>query len=307
MTTDVVVVGSLHLDIMVHAPRLPRLGETLAGEHWSFKCGGKGGNQAVASALHGARTAMIGCVGNDDFGKRLRQYLDVHDVDHASVATHEAAPSGMSVAIERGDGEYAAVIVSGANLTIDDAMVDAADPMLKSASILLLQNEVAEAVNIVAASRAHCNGLIILNPAPVRNLPDSLLENVNILVANTVEAQDLTHQTVHDLATATLAAERLLDKVPAVIVTAGAAGVALATRGGQTVSFSAYPITAKSSHGAGDMFMGALAACLALGRDLASAVAYANIAAALYVAGSVSDRSTVECLFEVASENWRGR
>ena len=112
----VVVVGSLHYDIMVDAPDRPRKGETVAGLSWSPKFGGKGGNQARAAQSQGVPTAMVGAVGNDDFGGALLAGLDRGGVDRSAVATLSGVGSGMSVAIFDAEGDYGAVIVSGANL-----------------------------------------------------------------------------------------------------------------------------------------------------------------------------------------------
>src|SRR4051794_25815820 len=111
-TAKVVVLGSLHLDIMVHAPDRPKKGETLPGSAWGYKAGGKGGNQAVAAAQFGARASMVGRVGNDDFGRRLLHYLKDAGVDAEHVRTDPEAGSGMSVAIIDAEGDYGAVIVS---------------------------------------------------------------------------------------------------------------------------------------------------------------------------------------------------
>jgi ribokinase len=148
---DVIVCGSLHLDVMVYAPSLPRLDETVVGSRWSLGCGGKGGNQAVMAARAGARAAMIGRVGADQFGVRLRGNLAAASVDISAVHDDAAAASGMSAAIVRDDGEYGAVIVSGANLRIEPTAIGEAWRALAGASILVLQNEIPEAANIAAA------------------------------------------------------------------------------------------------------------------------------------------------------------
>src|ERR1700722_15862654 len=114
----VVVLGSLHLDIMVHASDRPKKGETLPGSAWGYKPGGKGGNQAVAAAQFGARASMVGRVGKDDFGKRLLSHLSAAGVDAEHVYTDPDAGSGMSVAIIDAEGDYGAVIVSGTNLRL---------------------------------------------------------------------------------------------------------------------------------------------------------------------------------------------
>jgi ribokinase len=117
-SSAVAVLGSLHLDIMVHAPDRPRKGETLPGNAWMYKAGGKGGNQAVAAAQFGAQAFMIGRVGEDDFGKRLLSHLRSANVDAKHVRIDPDASSGMSVAIIDAEGDYGAVIVSGANLRL---------------------------------------------------------------------------------------------------------------------------------------------------------------------------------------------
>jgi sugar/nucleoside kinase (ribokinase family) len=117
-TFDVIVCGSLHLDILVYSPSLPRPDETVQGTHWDQQCGGKGGNQAVMSARAGARTCMIGRIGDDDFGTKLIQNLKAVGVNASAVLVDPTEGSGMSAAIVRNDGDYGAVIVSGANLRI---------------------------------------------------------------------------------------------------------------------------------------------------------------------------------------------
>ena len=151
---DVAVVGSLHLDIMVAAPRLPALDETLIGQSWGTKCGGKGGNQAVAAARFGAKVAFGGQTGADDFGERLRANLVEAGVDISCVGIDRLTGSGMSVAITEAHGEYGAVVVSGANLTIDPAAIVTAWAPLWNCKVLLLQNEIPEAVSLAAARMA---------------------------------------------------------------------------------------------------------------------------------------------------------
>jgi ribokinase len=149
----IVVVGSLHYDIMVDAPDRPRKGETVTGYAWRPKFGGKGGNQAVAAAKAGATVRMAGAVGDDDFGQFVLDRLEASGVDRSRVVQLTDVGSGMSVAISDAGGDYGAVIVSGANLRIKEA--DLADPGLwTGARALILQNEVPEAVNLAAARAA---------------------------------------------------------------------------------------------------------------------------------------------------------
>lgn len=291
---DVVVVGSLHLDVMVRAPRLPRLGETAVGQDWWLKEGGKGGNQAVEAVRHGARTAMVGLVGDDDFGRRLRDNLAAHGVGVSAVAIRPGARSGMSVAVVEAAGDYGAIIVSGVNLSLDEAAVAAAWPALSGARVLLLQNEVPEAANLAAASAARGSGaLVVLNAAPARPLTPAMAALTDILVTNALEAEALAGVAVADADGAARAAARLLDRVPCAIVTAGADGLAAATRDGAALRVPVHPVSVSGTHGAGDAFVGALGARLAAGEALEPALRYANAAAALVVATPEDARSAL--------------
>lgn len=278
----VVVLGSLHLDIMVEAPDRPRKGETLVGKAWGTKFGGKGGNQAVAAARHGAATAMVGAVGQDDFGDRLLAGLTGAGVDTTHVARVPGVGSGMSVAIVDEEGDYGAVIVSGSNLTLDAAAVTQAGSLLAAAGCLVLQNEVPEAANGAAARLARAAGCTVIhNAAPARPYAEEW--PVDVLVVNAIEAEMLSGRAVTTLEDAEAAGQLLLGRSPAVVVTAGGAGLVLVTRDAAPLRHAAHAVTLVSTHGAGDMFVGALVARLAAGEALPGALAYANAAAALHV------------------------
>lgn len=281
---DVIVCGSLHLDIMVYAPHLPRPDETVAGQRWNRQCGGKGGNQAVMAARAGARTAMIGRVGDDDFGAELRRHLEESAVDARAIGVDPAAGSGMSAAIVQDDGDYGAVIVSGANLRIDPASLAGAWGQLGGASVLVLQNEVPEAVNVAAAAAARAAGaVVILNAAPARAMSDALLGAVDILVVNRVEATMLSGRDVSDRDSAFAALQRLAAPGRSVIVTLGGAGVVTKPAGAEPVFAPPRIVDVVSTHGAGDCFIGALAARIAKGDSIEQAAAIANSVAAEFV------------------------
>jgi ribokinase len=280
----VVVVGSLHYDIMVEAPDRPRKGETLAGHHWAPKFGGKGGNQAVAARRHGAATAMVGAVGQDAFGTALLAGLDRARVDRTAVRILEGVGSGMSVAIIDHDGDYGAVIVSGSNLAIAAEQLDEA--VLSRARVIILQNEIPEAVNEAVAGRARQHGVrTILNAAPARPFTTDLPRLVDILIVNAIEAEMLGGGgAIRSLADAATAAGRLAKQFPAVVVTAGGDGVAFSHGGSDVFTIPAIRVTVASTHGAGDAFVGTFAAGLASGAEIAAALNAANEAAARQVA-----------------------
>jgi ribokinase len=280
----VTVVGSLHLDIMVEAPDRPRKGETLRGTAWGQKFGGKGGNQAVAAARHGASSRMVGAVGADDFGRRLVENLAAEGVDTSLVQVVAGYGSGMSVAIVDPSGDYGAIIVSGVNLAIGPDFVEASRAAFEGAGAVVLQNEIPDAANAAAARIARRSGsMVVLNAAPARPMPADL--SVDVLVANEIEAEEISGILLRDARCAPAAAEALLETVPAAIVTLGGAGLVVAQRGGELVSIPAHPVTLVSTHGAGDAFTGALAARIAAGDGLVEAARYGNAAAALHVSG----------------------
>jgi ribokinase len=277
---DVAVVGSLHLDIMVAAPRLPGRDETLMGSSWHRKCGGKGGNQAAAAARMGARVAFGGAVGADEFGDALRANLLRAGVDVTHLLTDPTQGSGMSVAIEEEGGEYGAVVVSGANRGILAEGLGERWAPLWDARVLLLQNEVPEAVNLAAARAAKERGArVVLNAAPARVSSEDLLALVDVLVVNRVEARMLTGEEGEAALRGLGAPER------DVVLTIGAEGLLLQTRGGAVTRIPATPVEAKSSHGAGDAFCGTLGARLAAGDEIEVACRAASEAAARFVSG----------------------
>lgn len=285
MTDPIVLtVGSLHYDIMVEADHLPRKDETAVGTRWYPKFGGKGGNQAVSCARHGAGSRMLGAVGRDDFAPFLRDGLAAAGVDHRHV-TDCAAPSGMSVAIMDAAGDYAATIVSGANLMIDsEALRDPA--VWANVTLLILQNEIPEAVNQAAAAEARARGIpVLLNAAPAREMSPAFTTLVDILVVNAVEAEMMGTDPVCCLHSAADAARKLAAQFECVIVTAGAQGLAAWSAADEAFQLPAVKVKAISSHGAGDAFIGALAAGLVQKLDLSAACQAAAQAAARHVAG----------------------
>lgn len=280
----VCVAGSLHLDVVLNAPRLPRLDETLIGSGVAYAFGGKGGNQALAAARLGAAVSMAGRVGDDAFGALLLDRLAEAGVDHAQVLRRPGA-SGMSAAIVDAHGDYGAVVVSAANLEIQ-----ATDIVLPpDTGILVLQNEIPQAVNVALARAAQARGIpVLLNAAPFRDLPGDAPDLFGCLVVNRVEARDMTGISDPQEAARALRALGFAD----VILTLGGAGLIHGDSGG-IARQAGFAIDAVSTHGAGDAFVGALAARLVAGDDVATALPFAQAAAALHVATPVARRDVV--------------
>ncbi|KQS64186.1 carbohydrate kinase [Rhizobium sp. Leaf371] len=291
-TPRVTVFGSLHYDIAVFGPARPRKGETVTGSAWHPKSGGKGGNQAVSAAKTGIATSMIGAVAADDFGRFLIDNLARKGVDHRFVARDARRATGMSVAIFDDEGDYGAVIVSGSNLDLGESHLEAASEVLAETAILVLQNEIPDAANVLAARRVKAaGGLVLLNAAPARPLSDALKSLVDILVVNAIEAEMLAGVGVVETLEGALSAARILkSSYPQVVVTAGGAGVAAVDADGREITIDPVKVKVESTHGAGDEFIGMLAAQTARGLSLDRALADANKAAAHLVATPESER-----------------
>ncbi|MGQ0611991.1 MAG: PfkB family carbohydrate kinase [Paracoccaceae bacterium] len=281
----ILVAGALHLDVIVRAPRLPQLDETLVGAGVRYALGGKGGNQAIAARRMGAAVAMAGRIGSDAFGGQLLALLAGAGVGCAGIVQGPGA-SGMSVAIVEAGGEYGAVIVSGENLNLSAADI----PLPAGTGALVLQNEVPEAVNLDLARRARAAGIrVILNAAPARAMPGALWSLIDLLVVNRLEARQLLGR---DLP-APEAAGALRQMGPgAVIVTLGAEGLALAGPDGAH-RIAAHRVAMVSAHGAGDAFIGALAAEWAGSGDLERGARLAAAFAALHVSSLPEDQAFV--------------
>ncbi|MEX0285791.1 MAG: ribokinase [Paracoccaceae bacterium] len=276
----ILVAGSLHLDVIVNAPALPRLDETLMGQDVTYAFGGKGGNQALAAARMGGAVALAGRVGTDGFGDQILRTLRDADIDYTQVHRDPGA-SGMSVAIVDQNGDYGAVVVSAANQHVQAEEIT----LPKGTALLLLQNELPAAVNRALAVRAQAQGTrVIWNAAPARHDPE-LLANTDLLIVNRVEAADMTGlETPQDQAVA-------LARSCPVVVTLGGDGLTYA--GPDPVHLPAQAVTPISTHGAGDAFTGALAAQLAGGQEIPDALVFAQTAAALHVSLPVAQRGTV--------------
>ena len=288
----VLVVGALHWDRVVRAPRLPRRDETLVGSGIEEVFGGKGGNQAVAAALHGASVAMAGRVGDDPAAVQLLGFLDRAGVARGQVQQGKG-PSGTSVAIVDEKGDYGAVIVSAANLEID-AQAIAVPP---ETALVLLQNEVPEAVNLAVARAARAAGAkLLLNAAPVRPTSEELLSLVDLLIVNRTEAAMLAGQEIADRAAASAVAARLARDGRGALVTLGAEGLVYSGPEGE-IARPAFAVEVVSTHGAGDAFVGALAARLAApktaGGAFAPALDYAQAAAALGLSRPPGERLSI--------------
>jgi ribokinase len=278
MSERVCIVGSINIDLVVLADRLPQPGETVLGGRFSVHDGGKGANQAVAAARAGAMVSMIGAVGHDDYGRRALAALETEGIDVSGVRQLDGEPTGVAIIAVGPRGENQIVVAPGANaaFTLDDGDLE----RIRAADVLLTNHEVPNAV-IVPALRAAADGDVraILNPAPARGIPAEVLHLGPILTPNE-------HELV--VAIGNDETEAALDELAArhagpIIVTQGPAGALLARndRRERFPGFLAADVV--DTTGAGDTFNGVLATWLAGGASLEEAIVAANAAASLSV------------------------
>lgn len=281
---EIVVVGSVNMDLVVATPRIPQAGETILGRSFATVPGGKGANQAFGAARLGGRVAMVGCVGSDAFGEPLVGNLAQAGVETRYMKRLEQVPSGVALIAVDECGENSIVVVAGANAQLSCADVDAALPAFEEASVLMVQLEVPLAVVEYAVGVAKSRAMkVILDPAPAQPLPASLLGMCDYITPNRTEAEMLTGTAVRDLAAARQAGEYLRAQgVEHALVKLGREGVLVLGPQGEFYA-NGFSVDAVDTTAAGDAFAAGLGLSLARGKSLSEAVGYANAVAALSV------------------------
>jgi ribokinase len=281
---SIVVVGSSNTDMIIRVPRIPGAGETLLGGEFMTAAGGKGANQAIGAVRAGGNVALIARVGNDALGDQALASLQRDRVDVSCVFRDKLAASGVALIFVASGGENSIAVAAGANAKLSPDDVKQASGLIRRASWLVAQLETPLATVKAAVETAAKAGVrVILNPAPARPLPNSLLKRVSILTPNETEAQLLTGINVTDEAAAGKACSVLRSRgVATVVLTLGGRGAFVVDAEGQRL-VRGFKVKAVDSTGAGDIFNGALAVALAEGKLLLDAVRFANAAAALSV------------------------
>lgn len=278
----VTVVGSFIMDLVIKAPRRPSKGETIVGTSFGMFPGGKGANQAVAAARLGADVAMIGRLGQDEFGDTFLRLLSDEGVDCSFVVRDPDEGTGIGNPVIDGEGDNSIIIVPRANSRLSTVDVDRAIRRISTSHVLLLQLEVPIESSVRAAETARSSGVkVILNPAPAGELPDSFVQLIDVLVPNETEFEMLTGTRPTDIEQARRGAFGLISKgIGAVVITLGERGAFLIEKGRTTHLPGERVDNVVDTTGAGDAFCGALAVCVGRGMSLRESVKVANKAGA---------------------------
>lgn len=278
---SVLVVGSLNMDLVAQVRDMPRIGETIIGHSFDRMMGGKGANQAVAAARLGAKVSMIGCVGSDEFGDDMRTILAKERIETEGIRTVENVSTGTAMILVDRHGDNSIVVAPGANVHLSPADIDMHAGLFEACDVVVLQLEIPlEAVQHSVATAKRFGKTVVFNPAPMQPLPEAMLEHIDYLILNEVEAEELTGAPASDF---DLLAARLA-ALPCghVVLTLGGDGAA-SISGNGVVRYPAIKVDAVDTTGAGDSFIGAFASRHARGDDAESAVRYAIKVAAITV------------------------
>lgn len=284
MLSEIIVVGSTNMDMVVKTTHIPLPGETVLGGTFLLNPGGKGANQVVAAARLGGRVAFITKIGNDIFAKQSIQLFDDEEINTDGVLADADHPSGIALITVDEVGENSIVVAPGANahLSVQDVIVKLSD--YSDAKIILLQLEIPMETVEAVLKYAHEKGILVMvNPAPVNKKILDLFPFIDILTPNEKEAEMLSGITITSIETAILAAEEIRKKgVKTVIITLGKLGAILVNEEGAQ-HIPSPQVTAIDTTAAGDVFNGAVTVYLAEGKSLQEAVSFACKAAAIAV------------------------
>ena len=288
MSGKILVVGSLHLDVIVHSSRLPKPDETLLGDNVSYRFGGKGGNQALAAAKIDVQVFMAGRIGTDNFGKQIYDTLSNQNINLDGLKMVDEA-TGMSVALIGSDGIYSAVVVSGVNQTIDLSEIAVPDDL----TVLVLQNEINTDANFEIIKKVPKSTFVILNAAPALTPNKSFFERIDLLIVNQLEAKMLLNEepSIFNNLDALRKLQNLGPKE--VIITLGADGYTGISKNEEIFSEPGIKVDVLSTHGAGDSFVGTLAAFICKGEPINIAAQYAQASSALHVKTPIDQREKI--------------
>lgn len=278
----IVVFGSINMDLTAYVPTFPTPGETLLGHSYITVPGGKGNNQAVAAARLGADVQFVGRVGDDLFGEEVLKIVNNENIDTSPVAIDKENGTGLAVINVDDKAENSIVVISGANMALDEEDVARAEGCLEGAKVLLLQLEVPLKADLQIAEIAQrMNVQVILDPAPAVPLPEKAYQVVNFITPNETETEILVGIKPSNTTEAAQAAKILHERgVENVIIKMGSKGVYYDSKDGSGF-IEPYKVNSIDSVAAGDAFNAGLAVAISEGKPLAEAVRWGAAAGAI--------------------------
>lgn len=283
MGKPLLVVGSINLDLVVHAARIPRPGETVSGTSYAEFHGGKGANQAVGIARLGHSVIMLGCVGDDAYGQRLKTALTAAGVGTGFLET-VPGPSGIAFISHCTSGENSIIVVPGANAHVTAPYLERHKSLIGGAAMILAQLEIPLAtVEVLADMACEAQVPFILDPAPALPLSARLLRNVTWLTPNETEASALLEQETDDIPVSEVAERLLATGVRNLVLKLGSRGVFIAGKDTPCALIPALKVSVVDTTAAGDTFNAAFAVKLVDGVSPCQAAQYANVAGAISV------------------------
>jgi len=284
LTAQIVVIGSLNMDMVVSLNQRPKPGETVLGKDFFMNTGGKGANQAVAARKLGATVAMVGKLGEDMFADQLLANLEQVGVDCNAIEKVPEQVTGVAFVTLDPDGENSIIVAPGANLLLTPEDVRRHEELIKQAKLLMVQLEVPleTVMESIATAKRH-NVPVLLDPAPAQHLPAELLSMVDYIVPNETEISQMTGIHVLDQVSAKLAAVELLRKgVSTVFAKLGEKGLVVVSSN-STFVVKPYKVDVVDSTAAGDAFAGAVGAAIVSGKDVWTAAKFASAIGAITV------------------------
>ncbi len=284
MSKKIVIIGSCNTDMVINTERLPLPGETIIGGSFFMNAGGKGANQAVAAARLGGDVCFMAKIGNDHFGSRSIEQYRAEGIDVEHILVDEEQPSGVALIMVDAKGENCIAVASGANARLTPDDIDKAISIFEKGEIVLMQLETPmETVEHVARIAKEKGKKVILNPAPALHLPDSLLDNLYMIIANETETELISGVKITDMESICRAADVISARgVDNVVITLGSKG-AFIKENGAYHKVPAIKVKAVDATAAGDTFCGALCVAIAENSSILDAVEFANKCASVTV------------------------
>lgn len=296
MNKKLTVLGSINADHVISVPYFSKPGETLTGDNYQLVYGGKGANQAVAAARLGANVEFIGCVGSDVIGETMKNAFSQEGIDTTNIYSISQEMTGMAFIQVAQSGENSIVLARGANAHLDEKLVRHSEAKIAQSNYLLMQLETPISGVEFAAKIAQENGVkVVLNPAPARDLSDTLLSMIDIITPNETEAEILTGVRVSDEQSAAEAAQVFHKKgIDCVMITLGEKGV-FVSQHGETRIINGFRVKAVDTTAAGDTFNGGFVTALLEGQSFEHAVRFGQAAAAISVTRKGAQPSIPTC------------